>query len=162
MMYSEFAAATKCSNTEHNREVFHHLEALYMMSDMTKEEVYRIGRKLVVNPVVYNTRIGRQGKEPGRYVFVSNGATTPNGCYYIGTWAEVMNWNISIATGITTYKLRYIDNNHEAYVAVGWDSDCSYTIDLKVEIEDGKTFPDSMTKGHDSWGVPIRIKWVNK
>lgn len=106
MMYSEFAAATKCSNTEHNREVFHHLEALYSMSNMTKEEVYRIGRKLVVNPVVYNDRLGREG---GRYVFVSDGCKTPNGCYYTGYWAEVLDWDIRISDATSVYKLRKME-----------------------------------------------------
>ena len=110
-MYSEFAAATKCSNTEHNREVFNHLEALYMMSEMTKEEVYRIGRKLVVNPVIYNTKLGIEG---GRYVFVREFSKYQANGYYTGTWAEVLDWDIQISTATEVYRLRKMDQKETA------------------------------------------------
>lgn len=49
MMYSEFLNGTGCKNNDHNYEVFKNLEAMYMNTDMTKEEVYEYGKKLVDN-----------------------------------------------------------------------------------------------------------------
>ena len=49
MMYSEFAKATGCRDNAHNHKVFENLEIMYMNSDMTKEEIYEYGRKLVDN-----------------------------------------------------------------------------------------------------------------
>ncbi len=49
MMYSEFVAATGCKDSPKNYEVYRHLEILYMNSDVTKEQIYEYGRKLVDN-----------------------------------------------------------------------------------------------------------------
>jgi hypothetical protein len=49
MMYSEFVKATGCKETENNYQVFLNLEAMYMHTEMTKEEIYEYGRKLVDN-----------------------------------------------------------------------------------------------------------------
>lgn len=49
MMYSEFAKAVGCRDNEHNHKVFEDLEVMYMNSDLTKEEIYEYGRKLVDN-----------------------------------------------------------------------------------------------------------------
>lgn len=49
MMYSEFVAGTGCKQNEHNYKVFQNLEAMYSNTDMTKEEVYEYGKKLVDN-----------------------------------------------------------------------------------------------------------------
>ena len=49
MMYSEFVNGTKCKDNEHNRKVFENLEVMYMNTEMTKEEIYEYGKKLVDN-----------------------------------------------------------------------------------------------------------------
>lgn len=49
MMYSEFIQGTGCKDNEHNFEVFQNLEVMYMNSDMSKEEIYEYGKKLVDN-----------------------------------------------------------------------------------------------------------------
>ena len=49
MMYSEFAEGTGCRDNAHNHEVFRRLEILYMESDLSKEEIYEMGKKLVDN-----------------------------------------------------------------------------------------------------------------
>ncbi len=49
MMYSEFAEAVGCKDNEHNHKVFRDLEVMYMNSDLTKEEIYEYGKKLVDN-----------------------------------------------------------------------------------------------------------------
>jgi len=48
-MYSEFVENTGCKQNEHNYKVFQNLEAMYMNTDMTKEEIYEYGKKLVDN-----------------------------------------------------------------------------------------------------------------
>ena len=48
-MYSEFVKGTGCKENEHNYNVFLKLEDLYMNSDITKEDVYAFGKKLVDN-----------------------------------------------------------------------------------------------------------------
>lgn len=49
MMYSEFVKGTGCKDSAHNHEVFKNLEVMYMNTDMTKEEIYEYGKKLVDN-----------------------------------------------------------------------------------------------------------------
>lgn len=49
MLYSEFVAGTGCKENEHNYKVYKDLEIMYMNSDMTKEQVYEYGKKLVDN-----------------------------------------------------------------------------------------------------------------
>lgn len=48
-MYSEFVENTGCKQNEHNYKVFQNLEAMYMNTEMTKEEIYEYGKKLVDN-----------------------------------------------------------------------------------------------------------------
>lgn len=49
MMYSEFIEGTGCKDNEKNYKVFKNLEIMYMNSDMSKEEIYEYGKKLVDN-----------------------------------------------------------------------------------------------------------------
>lgn len=49
MMYSEFVAGTGCKENGHNYEVFKNLEIMYMNSDLSKEQIYEYGKKLVDN-----------------------------------------------------------------------------------------------------------------
>lgn len=49
MMYSEFVEGTGCKQNEHNYKVFIDLEVMYMNSDLTKEQIYEYGKKLVDN-----------------------------------------------------------------------------------------------------------------
>ena len=49
MMYDEFVKGTGCKDNEHNREVFKGLEAIYMATNLTKEQIYEAGKKLVDN-----------------------------------------------------------------------------------------------------------------
>ena len=49
MMYSEFVEGTGCKENEHNYKVFMNLEAMYMNTNMSKQEVYEYGKKLVDN-----------------------------------------------------------------------------------------------------------------
>ena len=49
MMYSEFVSGTGCNDNAHNYKVFKNLEVMYMNSDMSKQEVYEYGKKLVDN-----------------------------------------------------------------------------------------------------------------
>lgn len=49
MMYNEFVNGTGCKENDHNYKVYENLEILYMNSDMSKEEIYEYGKKLVDN-----------------------------------------------------------------------------------------------------------------
>ena len=49
MMYSEFVEGTSCRENDHNYKVFKDLEVMYMNSDLTKQEIYEYGKKLVDN-----------------------------------------------------------------------------------------------------------------
>lgn len=49
MMYSEFVKGTNCKQTEYNYNVFLTLEKIYIDSDLTKEEIYAIGKMRVDN-----------------------------------------------------------------------------------------------------------------
>lgn len=49
MLYSEFIEGTGCKANDKNYKVYRDLEILYMNSDLTKEEIYEYGKKLVDN-----------------------------------------------------------------------------------------------------------------
>lgn len=51
MLYSEFIAGTDCKDNTHNFNVYKRLEVMYMNSDITKEEIFEYGKKLVDNDV---------------------------------------------------------------------------------------------------------------
>ena len=49
MLYSEFIEGTGCKDSQKNYEVYRNLEIMYMNSDMSKQEIYEYGMKLVDN-----------------------------------------------------------------------------------------------------------------
>ena len=49
MMYSEFLEGTGCKQNEHNYKLFRNLEAMYMNTNMSKQEIYEYGKKLADN-----------------------------------------------------------------------------------------------------------------
>lgn len=49
MLYSEFIEGTRCVDNEHNYKVYKDLEVMYMNTELTKEDIYRYGVKLVDN-----------------------------------------------------------------------------------------------------------------
>lgn len=49
MLYSEFISGTGCKDNEHNYQIYKGIEILYMTTNMSKEEAYKYGRKLVDN-----------------------------------------------------------------------------------------------------------------
>lgn len=49
MLYDEFIAGTGCKDNADNYKVYKDLEILYMNSDITKQEIYEYGKKLVNN-----------------------------------------------------------------------------------------------------------------
>ena len=51
MLYSEFIEGTGCKDNHHNFKVFQDLEVMYMNSDISKEQVYEYGKKLVKNDI---------------------------------------------------------------------------------------------------------------
>lgn len=49
MLYSEFVNGTGCKENDHNYKIYNDLEVLYMNSDLTKQQIYEYGKKLVDN-----------------------------------------------------------------------------------------------------------------
>lgn len=49
MLFDEFMVGTGCKNNDKNYKVYKDLEILYMNSDLTKEQIYEYGKKLVDN-----------------------------------------------------------------------------------------------------------------
>lgn len=49
MMYSEFVEGTGCKDNAHNYKIYRDLEVMYMNSDMSKQNIYEYGKKLVDN-----------------------------------------------------------------------------------------------------------------
>lgn len=49
MLYSEFIEGTQCKDNKHNYKVYKDLEIMYMNSDMSKQDIYEYGKKLVNN-----------------------------------------------------------------------------------------------------------------
>lgn len=49
MLYSEFIQGTGCKDNEKNYKVYKDLEVMYMNSDLSKDEIYEYGKKLVDN-----------------------------------------------------------------------------------------------------------------
>ena len=49
MLYSEFVEGTGCRENDHNFKVYKDLEIMYMNSNMSKQEIYEYGKKLVDN-----------------------------------------------------------------------------------------------------------------
>ena len=65
MLYDEFIAGTGCRDNADNYKVYKDLEVLYMNSDLTKDEIYAYGKKLVNNALTekqieWNADIDRQ------------------------------------------------------------------------------------------------------
>lgn len=65
MLWNEFVEGTNCRDNEYNFKVYKDLEVLYMNYDaMTKEEVYKLGKKLVDNsPSEEELRLIRETQE---------------------------------------------------------------------------------------------------
>ena len=65
MLYDEFLAGTGCRDNADNYKVYKDLEILYMNSELTKQEIYEYGKKLVNNAltatqIAWNEDIDRQ------------------------------------------------------------------------------------------------------
>ena len=65
MLYDEFLMGTGCRDNADNYKVYKDLEILYMNSELTKQEIYEYGKKLVnnaltVTQIAWNEDIDRQ------------------------------------------------------------------------------------------------------
>ena len=121
MMKHEFEALAgyEVSTEDYNNII----EPMYMATNMSKADFVKcIDKK--------RFQIVKKAEE--KHVFVSNGAKTPNGCYYMGLWMmQVGNPETNIRTGKTTFKVR--NTTPEEQEAIGWDRGFSYEIDIWSE-----------------------------
>ena len=65
MLFDEFIKGTGCKDNKKNYKVYKDLEILYMNSDLTKEQIYEYGKKLVDNSLTeeqieFNTEIDKE------------------------------------------------------------------------------------------------------
>lgn len=49
MLYNEFLEGTGCRDNDYNYKVYKDLEVMYSNSDITKQQIYEYGKKLVNN-----------------------------------------------------------------------------------------------------------------
>ena len=57
MLYSDFLKGVGCRDTKNNYKIFSDLEILYVNSDLTEEQIYAYGKRLV------NTALTREERE---------------------------------------------------------------------------------------------------
>lgn len=65
MLYNEFIENTGCRDNEQNYNIYKGLEIVYMNTDLSKDEIYKLGKKLVNNGLTkeqqdHNTEIQTQ------------------------------------------------------------------------------------------------------
>jgi hypothetical protein len=101
-----------------------------MATNLTKQEFVK---------TISKKRFAVVKKEEEKAVFISNGKTTPNGCYYVGRWMiQIGKPQVSIKTGKITYKVR--EATAEEQRKIGWDYWCYSEIDIhtynsRIEIK---------------------------
>ena len=123
MMKHEFE---QIAGYEVSREDYDNIiEPMYLATNLTKQEfVETLSKK----------RFAIVKKEEEKAVFISNGNTTPNGCYHIGRWMiQIGNPDVNIKTGKITYKVR--KPTREEMWKIGWDSWLAYDIDINTMNE---------------------------
>lgn len=49
MLYNEFIKNTGCRDTDQNFNIYKGLELVYMNTDLSKDEIYKLGKRLVNN-----------------------------------------------------------------------------------------------------------------
>lgn len=49
MLYNEFIENTGCRDTDQNFNIYKGLELVYMNTDLSKDEIYKLGKRLVNN-----------------------------------------------------------------------------------------------------------------
>ena len=65
MLYSEFINGTGCRDTEQNYNIYKGLELVYMSTEISKNDIYKLGKRLVNNELtesqkVHNAEIRQQ------------------------------------------------------------------------------------------------------
>lgn len=121
MMQYEFEALAgyEVSTKDYNEVI----EPMYMATNMNKLDfVQCISRK----------RFEKKKEVKLTPVFISDGAKTPNGCYYVGSWKmQIGEPKRNIRAGKITYKVR--DTTLEEQRKIGWDTWLNSSIDIWSE-----------------------------
>ena len=65
MLYSEFINGTGCRDTEQNYNIYKGLELVYMSTEISKNDIYKLGKRLVNNELkesqkVHNAQIANE------------------------------------------------------------------------------------------------------
>ena len=99
------------------------IEPMYMATNLPKDEFVKTLNK---------KRFAVVRKPEEKPVFISDGAVTPNGCYYMGQWMmQIGQPDTSIRTGKTTYTVREV--TREELNKIGWDEWLCSHMDLYTE-----------------------------
>ena len=99
------------------------IEPMYMAISADKAEFVKM---------IDKKRFAVVRKPEEKPVFISNGAVTPNGCYYMGQWMmQIGQPDTNIRTGKTTYKVREV--TREELSKIGWDEWLCSHMDLYTE-----------------------------
>ena len=121
MMKHEFEelAGYKVSSEDYDRII----EPMYMATNLSKQDFVKcIDRK----------RFEQKPEVKLTPVFLSDGAKTPNGCYYIGIWKmQIGEGKTDIRTGKTTITVR--ETTSEEQRKIGWDRWCYSEIGINTD-----------------------------
>ena len=103
MLYDEFVQGTGCRETDYNYTIYKQVEALYMNSDMTKEEAYAIGKMRVNNGLTEEeeTKIEQINKDIAYY---EGEIKYYNEYMYVGTWEAVKELHTTHTDRIKAFK----------------------------------------------------------
>ena len=88
MLYDEFLQGTGCRQTTKNYEVYKELENIYMQGDLSKEEIYAIGKMRVDNSLTEDEQEEIKTLECGLNEYMERMEYIKNYTYY-GTYKEI-------------------------------------------------------------------------
>lgn len=88
MLYDEFVKGTGCRETEKNYQVYKELEALYMNSNLSKDEVYTLGKMRVDNGLTDKEKDEIKDLETVLDEWIENSQYYENYIYH-GTYKEI-------------------------------------------------------------------------
>ncbi|MCC8045644.1 MAG: hypothetical protein LIP12_09125 [Clostridiales bacterium] len=129
MMYSEFLELSKQDITyQQYTEV---IEPMYnAVEQMTKRDFINFMLPSIKALAKQNaaTKVAAQPT-----VFISDGAKTPNGCYYLGKYGKLVDKDVSISTGKTTVKVRELTADEKYEVSRTWDLYLNSTVDYYTD-----------------------------
>lgn len=125
MLHSEFCKIAKCEiSYKAYKEAF---EPLYTAMDIDKASFVKM-----LLPAIKEVakREEEEARKKQKLIFVSDGTKTPNGCYYLGDFAKLVD--VDIPTGKIVVR-ELTDDEYRTEVAPHFSGYCHSTYDVLVE-----------------------------